>query len=173
MIKNILTVGLLASLAACSEMSSRHDPVAEATIAPTAGNQATGTATFKQHGERIGIEVLLSGLTPGAHGLHIHEKGDCSAPDAMSAGGHFNPIKMTHGAPEATLHHAGDLGNAIADADGKAKVKLDLTGLTVLAGETSVVGRAVIVHASPDDFQTQPTGNAGKRVACGVITAKP
>ena len=115
----------------------------------------------------------VTGLTPGKHGFHVHEFGDCSSPDGNSAGAHFNPTHKQHGAPDAADRHAGDLGNIEADAAGKAH--LECTDKTMkLLGPDSIVGRAVIVHEKEDDLKTQPTGNAGGRVACGVIgVAKP
>jgi Cu-Zn family superoxide dismutase len=114
------------------------------------------------------MTATLEGLPPGEHGFHVHENGDCSAPDASSAGGHFNPTQHPHGAPEAPERHMGDLGNITADAGGKAQVTRTFTGVQ-LDGDNGIVGKAVIVHAAPDDFKTQPTGNAGARLACGVI----
>ncbi|HKQ96541.1 MAG TPA: superoxide dismutase family protein, partial [Candidatus Polarisedimenticolia bacterium] len=119
-----------------------------------------------------GVHVVadLTGLTPGEHGFHIHEKGDCSAPDGTSAGGHFNPGGHPHGAPGAE-HHVGDLGNITADASGKAHLE-GIFAFMSMTGADSIVGRAVIVHAAADDLKTQPTGNAGGRQACGVIKAE-
>ncbi len=136
---------------------------------PTQGNTAKGTLTVMPMGSGIHFRGTLSGLAPGKHGFHIHETGDCSAPDAASAGGHFNPDNKPHGAPDAPEHHAGDLGNITADASGNATVDMHVNGLTLASGANSVIGKALIVHAAPDDLKTQPTGNAGARVACGVI----
>jgi len=121
------------------------------------------------------VDARIDGLTPGLHGFHIHEKGDCSAPDGTSAGGHFNPSGMPHGDPAQAGHHAGDLGNLRADAQGNAKLQMSIpTQEITLAANAphSIIGRSLIVHADPDDFKTQPTGNSGKRVACGVISLK-
>jgi Cu-Zn family superoxide dismutase len=117
-----------------------------------------------------GIQVVahVEGLTPGDHGFHIHEYGDCSAPDATSAGGHFAPLGKPHGAPTSTDRHVGDLGNITAGEDGAAHLEWLDTHLA-FSGPQSILGRAVIVHADPDDLTSQPTGNAGGRVACGVI----
>jgi Cu-Zn family superoxide dismutase len=114
----------------------------------------------------------ISGLKPGKHGLHIHEKGDCSAPDATSAGGHFNPEKKNHGAPDAAEHHLGDLGNIEAAAKGKAHLDRTVDFLTIAVDPNTIEGKAVIVHAQEDDLHSQPVGNAGARLACGVITKK-
>lgn len=145
---------------------------AEAKLAPTQGNKASGTVTFTQKGNTVEVVANVTGLTPGGHGFHVHEKGDCSAPDATSAGGHFNPGGKAHGEPHRGEHHAGDMPMLMADAAGNAALKAELTGPTVADGPASIVGKAVIVHASPDDFKTQPTGNSGARVACGVITKR-
>lgn len=145
-------------------------PSAQVELKPTAGNQATGTLMLMGMGEGVHFSGTITGLPAGMHGFHIHETGDCSAPDASSAGGHFNPEGKPHGAPDAPEHHLGDLGNIEADASGNATVNVHMNGITLEAGQpNSIVGKAVIVHAAPDDFTTQPTGNAGARLACGVI----
>jgi Cu-Zn family superoxide dismutase len=113
--------------------------------------------------------VKISGLQPSSeHGFHVHEVGNCASADGTSAGGHFNPDGKPHG-PQSAAHHAGDLPALRADASGMVDQKIVLTGLTVVDGPTSVVGRAVIVHAQADDYATQPTGNSGARIACGVV----
>jgi Cu-Zn family superoxide dismutase len=146
---------------------------AVARLAATKGNTATGTATFTSAGkDGVRITVAVAGLKPGAeHGLHVHEKGDCSAPDATSAGPHFSLQGQQHGPLEGESHHAGDLGNIKADADGKASKTLLVPNskLTLTAGPLSVVGRAVVVHGGPDDLKSQPAGNSGPRIACGVV----
>ena len=144
-----------------------------AVLSPTANSKVMGAVTFTQSGDSVKVVAELSGLTPGKHGFHIHEFGDCSAPDATSAGGHFNPTKHQHGAPDASDRHEGDLGNIEADANGKAHLEVTDTMLK-LSGNDSIIGHAVIVHEKADDLKTQPTGDAGSRVACGVIgVAKP
>jgi len=148
-----------------------YGPSAEAKLAPTSGNITTGTVVFRQKGNDIEVTAHVAGLTPGAHGFHIHEKGDCSAPDGMSAGGHFNPTGQPHGHPHQGPHHAGDMPQLEADAYGNARLSAVLPGLT-LEGAHGIVGKGVIVHAAPDDFKTQPTGNSGARMACGVIVRR-
>ncbi len=145
---------------------------AEARLAPTQDNRVVGVVSFTQTGSKVRVVAEVSGLTAGAHGFHIHEKGDCSAPDGTSAGGHFNPGAKPHGNPEHAEHHAGDMPQLIANAAGVATVTAYLDGLTISEGATAIVGRSVIVHAAPDDFKTQPTGNSGARQACGVIVRK-
>lgn len=152
-------------------------PVAEAPSAPdaivilnpTQGQSAGGIATFTASSDGVEVSIDLSGLTPGEHGIHIHEVGDCSAPDASSAGGHFNPAAAQHGAPGAPSHHAGDFGNITANTEGRAHLAF-VSQSFQLEGEQSIVGRAFIVHEKPDDLTTQPTGNSGGRIACGIIT---
>jgi superoxide dismutase, Cu-Zn family len=143
---------------------------AVAVLHPTAGNQATGTVTFTQEGQVVKVVAEVTGLKPNAkHGFHVHELGDCSALDASSAGGHFNPMSMPHGAPGDMKHHGGDLGNLQADAQGKAHIELTLADVTLGAGAMGILGRGVIVHLMEDDLKTQPTGNSGARIACGTI----
>lgn len=139
-----------------------------AQLNPTEGNSVQGTVTYTQEANGVRVVAHLTGLTPGKHGWHIHEKGDCSAPDATSAGAHYNPDSMPHAGPHAQQRHAGDMGNLEADSTGMAHLEyLDET--MRLQGPNSVIGRAVIIHAGEDDLTTQPTGNSGARVACGVI----
>jgi len=141
---------------------------ATAVLSPTEGNQVSGTVTFTLTDEGVRVVAHVSGLKPGEHGFHIHESGDCSAPDGSSAGGHFNPMGTPHAGPDAEVRHAGDLGNLVVDADGNATLERMDLHLT-FDGPSSIIGRAVIVHENRDDFTTQPTGAAGARVACGVI----
>lgn len=162
----IAAVGALAVCAAAPACAQS----AIAQLQPTQGNTATGTVTFTQEGSRVAMEAKISGLAPGSHGFHIHDKGDCSAADGMSAGGHFNPTGKPHGNPNLPDHHAGDMPVLLADASGNASLSADLDVMTIGGGgATGIVGKAVIVHKNPDDFTTQPTGNSGARVACGVI----
>lgn len=136
--------------------------------ATKSGGEAGGVVTFTKVDGGVRVEAEIRGLAPGGHGFHIHEFGDCSSPDAMSAGGHFNPTKMEHGAPTAGRRHVGDLGNIEANARGIARVDVVDPHLGFY-GPASIIGRGLIVHEKPDDLKTQPTGNAGGRVACGVI----
>ena len=143
---------------------------ATAELQPTEGNKVSGTVTFVSEDGSIKVTADLEGLEPGQHGFHIHEKGDCSAPDASSAGEHFNPTGAPHGGPAdpADKRHVGDLGNIEADSDGKAHLELDDKVIS-LEGENSIIGKAVVIHAQPDDLKTDPAGEAGSRLACGVI----
>jgi len=134
----------------------------------TAGSDVTGIVTFTKTSTGVLVEADVRSLTPGKHGFHIHEFGDCSAPDGTSAGGHFNPGHMKHGGPNDAVRHEGDLGNLDADETGRARLSF-LDPTLSLSGSHTIIGYSVIVHAQEDDLVSQPTGNAGARVACGVI----
>ena len=172
MIRTILLLAAAALVSACSSMSMRS-AAATAALAPTKGNQVSGTVSFMQRGSAVLVEAKVTGLSPGLHGFHIHERGNCTAPDASSAGGHFNPGNMAHGGPTGTLRHGGDLGNLEANSSGVATYKAEVTGISLGTGDDSIIGRAVIVHEKGDDLATQPTGNSGARVACGLISKSP
>ena len=173
--RNQFAVTVLAVLSVCSlaSFASAQEPTkAIAVLHSASGSQVAGTVTFTKVGDTVQVVADITGLTPGKHGFHIHEFGDCSAADAASAGGHFNPMKKPHGAPDAAERHAGDLGNLEADSTGKAHLELK-DSMLKLSGENCIMGRGVIVHEKVDDW-SQPTGNAGGRLACGVIgVAKP
>ena len=141
---------------------------ASAALMPTQGNNVQGNVTFRQEADGVRVIAEIRGLTPGSHGFHVHENGDCSAPDASSAGGHFNPHQTEHGKVGEGAYHAGDLPSLEADADGNAKLDVLLNSLEI-TGDHGIAGRGLIVHADPDDYVSQPTGNAGARVACAVI----
>jgi Cu-Zn family superoxide dismutase len=130
----------------------------------------SGHVTFAKAEGGVKVSVKLAGLKPGAHGFHIHEFGDCSAPDGTSAGGHFNPTGDPHAGPKDAKRHEGDMGNIEADTNGAVTLEY-VDAMLAFEGPSSILGRGVIVHAAPDDLKTQPTGNAGGRVACGVIGA--
>ncbi len=137
-------------------------------LMPTSGSNVHGTVTFTQSDSGVVVVVDINGLTPGKHGFHIHEFGDCSAPDGTSAGGHYNPEGKMHGDPMSGMRHEGDLGNIIANEKGIAKMRYIDSHLK-LSGNNSIIGRSVVVHEKEDDMKTQPTGNSGTRIACGVI----
>lgn len=169
---SILIAGAIPIVAASAETSvtpASHTLRASALLEPTKGHKVTGTVTFTEVAGGVRVEANLAGLTPGKHGFHIHEKGDCSAPDASSAGGHFNPAGKPHGAPGDTERHAGDMGNIEADSSGLAKLDYVDHIMSLAPGKNSITGHAVVVHAKPDDLHSQPSGDAGARVACGVI----
>jgi Cu-Zn family superoxide dismutase len=153
-----------------SDMTGSGGPKAVADLQPTKGNNVSGTVNFVQRGDKVRVSGKVSGLKPNSEvGFHIHEAGDCSSGDGMSAKGHFNPQGKPHGNPASGERHAGDMPMLKADANGNASISADLDIITVTPGPTSIVGRGLIVHVQPDDYKTQPTGNAGARSACGVI----
>jgi Cu-Zn family superoxide dismutase len=166
-------LGLLAAaaLAGCQTFADAPQR-ATAGLHPTAGNKAAGEVTFEQLPDgRLRVTAQVIGLAPNQeHGFHIHEVGDCSSGDGMSAKGHFNPYGKPHGPPGAE-HHAGDMPSLKADGRGRAQLQAELDVVTLKPGPANIIGRAVIVHARPDDYSTQPTGNSGARIACGVIKA--
>ena len=146
-------------------------PAVVAALQPTRGNSAAGNVWFSQEGSQVYVRGRITGLAPNKeHGFHIHEKGDCSSGDGMSSGGHLNPDGKPHG-PQESAHHAGDLPALKADANGNAVVRVRVTGSALGGGAGAFAGKALIVHVSPDDYTTQPTGNSGARIACGVIGA--
>ena len=147
---------------------------ATAQLQATEGNATTGTLTFVPVDGGIRVTGEVTGLAGGSqHGFHVHENGDCSAPDGSSAGGHFNPASTAHGRVGQGEHHGGDSDNISANDQGVATVDTLLRGVTLGdATGTDILGKGVIVHADPDDYTTQPTGNAGARLACGVIAAQ-
>lgn len=165
---SLAAVAASATLAGCAAMGG--GPSATANLQATTGNTTTGSVRFVQKGDKVAVSGEVRGLKPGAtHGFHVHEKGDCSSGDGMSTGGHFNPGGSPHGQHGHGGHHAGDLPSLQADASGVARFSFESTTIRVGGGTTDVVGRGLIVHRDPDDYRTQPTGNAGPRLACAVI----
>jgi len=172
MIHSWKTSALLVSLLLSACASAPSGPTGQAPLQSKSGSSVKGLVQFKQTAQGLVVYGEISGLKPNQeHGFHVHDKGDCSSPDGLSAGGHFNPENTAHGHHTAAAHHAGDMPNLKADAQGVARFNVMLHDLTIPAGKTSIVGRAVIVHANPDDYASQPVGNAGGRVACGLIAA--
>jgi len=170
-----------ALVAGCASLGGASGPKAVANLAATKGNSASGSVTFEQQGDKVRVSGTVTGLKANAesgtvtglkanaeHGFHVHEKGDCSSGDGMSAGGHFNPLGKAHG-HQGAEHHAGDMPNLRADAYGNASFSFEVAGITVGSGATDIVGRGLIVHRDPDDYKSQPAGNAGPRLACAVI----
>jgi len=168
-----LTCALALTVTGCAALKPTPK-VYEIALAPTAGNTAKGMLVATTVPDGVHFHGRVTGLDPGStHGFHIHEHGDCSAPDASTAGGHFNPTGSEHGDPAGMVHHAGDIANLIADAQGAVDVDVTVHGVS-LATSTSddVLGRSLIVHRDADDYTTQPSGNSGPRIACGVILLK-
>lgn len=130
--------------------------------------ETQGTAQFTQKGKMVVMDLNVYKLSPGIHAVHIHEKGDCSSPDGMSAGGHWNPTSHKHGKWDMGEHHMGDIGNLVADKDGVARLefKTDKWCLDCKDETKNIIGKSIVIHAKADDFHTQPTGDAGGRVGC-------
>jgi len=184
---SILTGALVVALAGCASTtptskSAATAPMkpmtgpstaqqAEANLASASGSIVSGKLTLMPMRDGVHIRGELGGFGPGSsHGFHIHENGDCSAADASSAGGHFNPAGQPHGRAMQGAHHAGDSDNIVADAKGVAKIDKHIGGVSLGGGaRNDIVGRSFVVHAAPDDYSSQPSGNAGARVACAVI----
>ena len=162
-----LISGVLIAAGCKSTPEGRH---AMAQLNPASGSDVRGTVHFYEGPKGMRVVAKVTGLTPGKHGFHIHESGDCSAPDASSAKGHFNPAGKKHGGPTDMERHAGDFGNLEADASGHAHAEFTSDSIS-FDGPNSIVGKGVIVHANEDDLKSQtPTpGYAGKRIACGNI----
>ena len=161
-----------ALLAGCETIQNKWGGGTKATarLEPTKGSTVRGTVNFEQRGQKVRVAANVSGLRPNREfGFHIHETGDCSSGDGMSAKGHFNPFGKPHGHPGSPERHGGDLPSLKSDANGDANYTADVDGVTVTSGPASIIGRGLIVHVQPDDYKTQPTGNAGARSACGVI----
>ncbi len=171
-----LTCFALVGIFACKQQTHENQQItvepavtrAIAVLYPTKDNVVSGVVTFTKLTEGVKVSSNITGLTPGKHGFHIHEFGDCSSDDGTTAGGHFNPTQMPHGAPTDAQRHSGDFGNVTADSTGIALMEW-IDPMITFDGPNSIIGRAVIVHAVEDDLKTQPTGAAGARVACGVI----
>jgi Cu-Zn family superoxide dismutase len=143
---------------------------AVATLTPAAGGAVSGIVQFSGGGTSVDVHVVASGLLPGSiHGFHVHAVGNCASADFMSAGDHFNPTHKPHG-PQDAPHHAGDMPSLLADPSGKIDAHFTLEGVT-LGGVDGFVGHAVVLHASADNYDAQPAGNSGARIACGVIAA--
>jgi Cu-Zn family superoxide dismutase len=140
-----------------------------AVLHPTVGNKVSGTVRFTEVADGVQIQAEIMGLNPGKHGFHVHEFGDCSATDLASAGAHFNPTNKPHAGPDAPERHAGDMGNVEADASGAAKLTYVDHDISLTNDHRSVIGRSVVVHAKADDLKSQPAGDSGARIACGVI----
>lgn len=164
-----LTCAIALAITGCAELKSTK-PV-EVALRPTAGNSVAGTLLVTSDPGGVHFHGHLTGLAPGStHGFHIHEHGDCSSPDGSGAGGHFNPTRTAHGDPAGMTHHAGDIANQVADAQGAVDVDVTVPGVSLGTGASDdALGRSLIVHRDADDYTGQPSGNSGPRLACGVI----
>jgi len=159
-------------LLASAAWAAPKAPVAHAVL-KDANGATVGTATFRQSGKDVNVLVRLNHVKPGVHGIHIHEAGKCDAPDFKTAGGHFNPTGRHHGADNPQGMHMGDLHNITVAANGKGTLKETVSGITLGPGDSSLFhngGTALVLHADPDDLKSDPAGNSGARIACGVIT---
>jgi Cu-Zn family superoxide dismutase len=167
---SLAAASLLLLAGAAPSPKAPEGPRANALIESRSGSTVTGTATFMElPAGGVAVHVHIEKAPAGTHGLHIHEKGDCSDAEAKSAGGHFNPGGMPHAGPKDAKRHAGDLGNIEIKTNGNGDLDIVSDMLTVRPGPNSVVGRSVVFHEKVDDMTTQPTGNAGSRWGCGVI----
>lgn len=157
------------SSSATGQTASGTPAPVEAKIEARSGSIVSGTVTLTSVGEGVRVQVRVSGASPGAHGLHFHQKGDCSAQDASSAGDHFNPTQQPHALPTSSKRHLGDMGNITVSAGGEGTIDVTVPGATLAANApNTLLGRALILHAKPDDGG-QPSGNAGTRIGCAVI----
>lgn len=159
---------LLLPLAILGCKKSSTVPRASVELEARSGSKTTGMGEFHQTPQGVQATITVANAAPGQHGLHLHTTGDCSAPDAESAGPHWDPHKAPHGAPGSPAH-AGDLGNLTVGADGTGRLQIILSGATVAPGDMSIVDKALVLHETVDDLMTQPAGNSGARIACGVI----
>lgn len=163
----------LLSITGCSSMQGKGTPpphiVAVCDLVGVMDSKIKGRITFTQFGATTSIVGVVEGLSPGSHGIHVHEHGACGNAGA-DAGGHYNPTDKKHGKAADMESHMGDLGNIVADRDGRAKISLDDDNIT-LDGVDTIVGRSLVVHQDPDDMMSQPAGNSGKRIACGAIVS--
>ena len=171
----LLVVGVSITLASCAVLQkigilSKPSKQAIASIGSASGSNLAGIAVFTQNGDTITLVVEIENVSPGIHAVHIHEKGDCSAPDGTSAGGHWNPTNVAHGTWGEGEFHLGDIGNVTVGEDGTGRIELTTKLWEIGTGSNiDIVGRGIIVHAGSDDFTSQPSGNAGARIGCGAI----
>lgn len=162
-------------LSACSNGPTVYqDPSAIAVLSSTQNSSVRGVATFLRSGGVAVVNLNLAGFKPNTvHGVHIHDSGDCTARDGSSAGGHFNPASSQHGGVSGSARHMGDLGNITADANGEVLESFNVGDIAFGTGTDSIVGRGLVIHADRDDLKSQPAGNSGPRVACGLIVRNP
>ena len=181
MIRKLTAALLLAgavALTACASSDEHHGDehdvhntrTATAALMAKSGSSVAGWVRFEKGRQGLHVTAEVTGLTPNAkHAIHIHEFGDITAADGKSAGGHYNPAGHPHAGPAAAMRHAGDLGNLEADANGHASYDRTFDDISIAGAMNPILGRAIVIHAGEDDLMTQPTGNAGARIACGTI----
>lgn len=179
--RTVVALCAAAALVTACQTTPEEPLRATAQLKPLKGSKVFGEATFEQVGDKVHMQVVVQGLKPGGeYGFHIHEVGDCSSPDGMSTKGHFNPLGKPHGYFGDDQRHVGDLPSILVpegekkrpNKAGRATINANLDQMTLSPGPANIIGRGIIVHAQPDDYTTQPTGNAGARIACGVIRAQ-
>ncbi|HEX8561497.1 MAG TPA: superoxide dismutase family protein [Flavobacterium sp.] len=174
--KIVLTAAIALAIAiSCKTATSKTDTANQQSLtldfSPKSGSKAAGTAVFTEQNGEVTFTASLTGLEPGVHAIHIHEKSDCSAPDASSAGGHWNPTFKSHGKWGSASYHRGDIGNFPVNQNGEGTITMTTSEWCIGCGDQTkdILGKSVIVHTNPDDYVTQPTGNAGGRIACSAI----
>jgi Cu-Zn family superoxide dismutase len=169
--KLLFAIVSAAALVGCQTYSGQTaGKHARANLDAKSGSQVAGNVNFAERGDKVLVSVKVSGLKPNSqHGFHVHEKGDCSSADALTAGGHFNPDGNPHGHAGQAKRHAGDLVNLVADGKGESAVSFEVDTIRLDEGKYGILNRAVIIHTNPDDYVSQPVGNAGGRIACGLI----
>lgn len=161
----------LSAIAAWKKPQPNEKPFARAGLEAKSGSEVAGEVQFLKLTDGLLVKVVAKNLSKGDHGFHIHEKGDCTAADASSAGEHFNPTGDFHGGPKSGHRHMGDLGNLNVDAEGNAEIRIPSAKPKEPSSWEEIIGKAIVIHASADDLKTGPSGNSGARVACGVIQA--
>lgn len=167
----LAAMAIAVGMGGCS-MFETQGPRAVAKLEAGPGQKVWGSVSFVEMGDGVLVRADVRGLRPnGQYGFHVHEKGDCTAADFMSSGGHFNPAGKAHAHFKTPERHAGDMPSLQSDAEGNTNYSFETTLITVRPGPNSVVGKAVVIHANPDDYASQPAGNSGPRIACGLIRA--
>lgn len=166
----ILTILAVAALSGCKTSTSSNDSLS-LILQPKSGSTAAGAANFTEANGKVTFSAAITGLKPGVHAIHIHEKSDCSSADASSAGGHWNPTFKAHGKWGTGEYHRGDIGNFTVNEDGRGSITMTTDQWCIGCGDETkdILGKSIIVHEKADDFTTQPTGNAGGRMACSAI----
>jgi superoxide dismutase, Cu-Zn family len=175
--REIQSIAMLASFGctlALAKWPSGTEPLATAALQPKSGTKVTGTVDIGRSSKGLLVRVYVKDIAPGPHGIHIHEKGDCSSPDGESAGGHFNPTGDKHGGTTSRSRHVGDFGNIVVDKSGGGEFEIKVPAPAKPFAWEQLVGKAIVIHGGKDDLSTQPSGNSGDRIACGVLgEAKP
>jgi Cu-Zn family superoxide dismutase len=172
-ISKVLIVPFAVAFPFAAALAAHHEHHAATAALKTADGKTAGQASFTQKPDGVWLKVEATGIAPGTHGIHLHAVGQCKAPDFASAGGHWNPMHKMHGLDSPKGAHMGDLPNLVVGADGHGKIEALIKGATIGAGDMGLAdsdGTAIVIHAGPDDNVTDPSGNSGGRIACGVVT---